>query len=83
MSALRACWDCGLIYNAHADALVDLNDTVYSWVDLLIRRRECVGLAFDNVRTYSKHLTAESENVLCRLANTVGTVFNDVSMNMA
>lgn len=36
-----------------------------------------------NTRTYSRHLTAASWKLWCRLVSTVDTLFNAVSMNMA
>jgi hypothetical protein len=36
-----------------------------------------------NTRTYSRHLTAASWKLWCRLVNTVDMLFNAVSMNMA
>lgn len=52
-------------------------------VNLLMSSRECVGLTRLRLRTYSKHLTAASWKLWCRLASTVSTELSDVSMNMA
>jgi hypothetical protein len=51
--------------------------------NLLITRRECVGLTRLRLRTYAKHLTAASWKLWRRLASTVDTVLCDVSMYMA
>lgn len=51
--------------------------------DLLISKLDRVGLTLARLRAYSKHLTAASLKLWYRLASTVGTLLNDVSMNMA
>jgi hypothetical protein len=50
---------------------------------ILISKLECIGRALRRLRAYSKHLTAASWKLWYRLANTVGTPLNDVSISMA
>lgn len=50
---------------------------------VLISKPERIGRALDRLRAYSKHLTAASWKLWYRLASTVVTLLNDVSINMA
>lgn len=49
----------------------------------LMSKLEHVVRTLANTRTYSRHLTAASWKLWCRLVSTVDTLFNAVSMNMA
>ena len=49
----------------------------------LMSKLEHVVRTLANTRTYSRHLTAASWKLWCRLVSTVDMLFNAVSMNMA
>jgi hypothetical protein len=52
-------------------------------VDALISKLEHVVRILDSTRTYSRHLTAASWKLWCKLVRTVDTLFKAVSMNIA
>lgn len=52
-------------------------------MNALISRLEHVVRTLASTRTYSRHLTAASWKLWCRLVSTVDTLFKAVSMNMA
>jgi hypothetical protein len=71
-------------------AFQEINDVTATFGELLglgmnalISRLERVVRTLANTRTYSRHLTAASWKLWCKLVSTVDTLFNAVSMNMA
>ena len=52
-------------------------------LNALISKLEHVVRTLDSTRTYSRHLTAVSWKLWCKLVRTVDTLFKAVSMNMA
>lgn len=68
---------------ADTDASVVENSYAFGQRHVLISRLERIGRVLDRLRAYSKHLTAASWKLWYRLASTVDTLLNDVSMSMA